>query len=177
MISLNMDPVKSDGVRGALFLDRDGTLIEHIPYLHDPALVKLRPGVKEGLRLASEAGLLLFLFTNQSGVGRGWFTLGEALACNRMLAHLLSLPEPVFAAECTAPESPEAVPIYRKPSPKFIKEMIARYSLSQANCWMIGDKPVDLKAAENAGISGHQLAENEDFTGLIQGILQTLSAV
>lgn len=55
----------------ALVLDRDGTLIEHVPYLHKPEDVRLLPGVREGLAAARAGGLTLFLHTNQSGVGRG----------------------------------------------------------------------------------------------------------
>ena len=66
----------------ALFLDRDGTLIVDVPYLADPTRVQLLPGVREGFIRARGLGYRFFLFTNQSGVGRGYFTLDDALRCN-----------------------------------------------------------------------------------------------
>src|SRR5215213_5084738 len=63
-----------DMSRPAVFLDRDGTLIEDREYLSDPAGVRLLPGVPEGLRRLREAGFALVVVTNQSGIGRGWMT-------------------------------------------------------------------------------------------------------
>lgn len=136
----------------ALFLDRDGTLIEHVPYLSDPQAVRLISGVKEALHKAIQAGYLLFLFTNQSGVGRGWFTMEAVEACNNRMLELLDLPSPGFTAICIAPEAPEAPIIYRKPSPRFILESIAYYNLSIQESYMIGDALSDVEAAQAAGI-------------------------
>jgi D-glycero-D-manno-heptose 1,7-bisphosphate phosphatase len=175
MICLNVERVKPDAVRGALFLDRDGTLIEHVAYLHDPTQVKLAQGVKEALVKAESEGLLLFLFTNQSGVGRGFFTLEAALACNAAVGRLLGLAEPVFAAECTAPEHPGEPLVYRKPSPRFIEEMVERFALDPARCWMIGDQAVDMEAAKLAGINGLQVGVDGSFGALVDRIVEDLS--
>jgi D-glycero-D-manno-heptose 1,7-bisphosphate phosphatase len=137
--------------RPALFLDRDGTLIEHVPYLSDPSGVKLLPGVPTALKKAQEAGFALFLHTNQSGVGRGYFTLAEAEACNRRLLELLDLVEP-FVEVKLAPEAPSDPVSYRKPSPRFILESIKRYDLDPACCFMIGDNRADVEAGHNARI-------------------------
>ncbi len=64
----------------AVFLDRDGTLIENRHYLASPEGVAVLPGVREGLARVRAAGAKLFLFTNQSGVGRGMFTLADSLS-------------------------------------------------------------------------------------------------
>lgn len=136
----------------ALFLDRDGTVIQHVHYLHKPEEVRLVPGMKEALETAQSKGYLLFLFTNQSGVGRGYFTLEEAEACNQEVIRQLGMgPEP-FAGICIAPEAPGQPSNYRKPSPKFILEMIGEHSLSPNLCWMAGDNQSDLQAGKNAGI-------------------------
>lgn len=141
----------------ALFLDRDGTIIEHIPYLHDPEQVRLLPGSQAGLKQALAAGFHLFLFTNQSGVGRGLFDMEAVEACNRRMLELLDLPEPGFTRICVAPEAPDAETIYRKPNPRFIDEMINAYSLDKQGCWMVGDSECDRLAAENAGIRNIQV--------------------
>jgi len=138
--------------RAALFLDRDGTLIRHVHYLHDPAGVELLPGVKEALAKARELGYLLFLHTNQSGVGRGMFTLEQAEACNRRMVELIGLGQNIFDGICTATESPDQPRIYRKPSPKFAQEMAAKHGLDLARCWMVGDFAVDIETAFATGM-------------------------
>ena len=136
----------------ALFLDRDGTLIIDKDYLSDPAGVELISGTTEALRAARSLGYKLFLFTNQSGIGRGYFTLADAVACNNRMIELLDLGPDVFTEICIAPESSDQPAVYRKPSPRFIHESIARHSLNPAQCWMIGDRESDLEAGLNAGI-------------------------
>ena len=136
----------------ALFLDRDGTLIVHRPYLSNPAEVELLPGVGEVLARAIKDGFLLFLFTNQSGVGRGLFSMRDVEACNERLFELLRLPRPGFTEVCVAPESPHEPSRYRKPSPNFVLEMITKYHLSSHDSWMIGDSMSDVHAGLNAGI-------------------------
>jgi D-glycero-D-manno-heptose 1,7-bisphosphate phosphatase len=136
----------------AVFLDRDGTLIEHVPYLRDPADVVLLPGVREALARARAAAMKLFLFTNQSGVGRGLFTLAEVAACNRRMIELLDLGPQPFHAVCIATEMPQEPQRYRKPSPRFIQEMLDLHRIAPDAAWMLGDSPVDWEAGLNAGI-------------------------
>jgi D-glycero-D-manno-heptose 1,7-bisphosphate phosphatase len=136
----------------ALFLDRDGTLIVDKDYLADPAGVELIPGVRAALARAQALGYKLFLFTNQSGIGRGYHTLDDTRRCNARMEELLALPAPLFTGVCIAPEAPDQPSLYRKPSPRFIHEMIAAHRLDPARCWMIGDRESDLDAGLNAGI-------------------------
>lgn len=136
----------------ALFLDRDGTLIEDIPYLDDPQRIQLLPGVQTALALAQKEGFLLFLFTNQSGIGRGYYALEAAQACNAALVDALGLGRSIFTQIAIAPEGPEDPTLYRKPSPKFILEMIAAYGLSPQHSFMVGDRLSDIEAGMNAGI-------------------------
>lgn len=135
-----------------LFLDRDGTLIVDKVYLADPAGVELIPGAAEALRRARSLGFRLFLFTNQSGIGRGYHTLEDARRVNARMEELLGPPHPVFEETCIAPEHPDEPPVYRKPSPRFILETIERYGLEPGLCWMVGDSLSDLAAARAAGI-------------------------
>lgn len=171
MVFRKPDTVNMSSRRKALFLDRDGTLIEHIPYLHDPSRVVLHAGVREALADALAAGFHLFLFTNQSGVGRGMYTMEDVEACNGRMLELLDLPPPGFTEICIAPESPDEKPAYRKPSPRFIGEMITRHDLDPARCWMIGDSEVDVRAAAKAGI--HPVRVDGD-TGLAEAVRETI---
>ena len=136
----------------ALFLDRDGTLIIDKHYLADPADVELIPGAAGALRRARALGYKLFLFTNQSGIARGLHTLDDVLRCNRRMEELLGLPSPVFDDICIAVEGPDEPQRYRKPSPRFILESIARHALDHSQCWMIGDREADIDAGLNANI-------------------------
>lgn len=142
---------RTPALRG-VFLDRDGTLIEHKPYLCDPAEVTLLPGVREALAEALGRAVKLFLFTNQSGVGRGLFTLDDVHAVNRRMIDLLGLGASPFTAICIAPETPLEPSAYRKPSPRFIQEMLAAHAIDKESAWMVGDSPVDWEAGLNAGI-------------------------
>jgi len=136
----------------ALFLDRDGTLILDKVYLADPAGVELIPGAAAALRRARKLGYRLFLFTNQSGIGRGYHTIEDTHRVNARLEELLALPRPVFDGICIAPEAPGQPSLYRKPSPRFIIEMIALHGLDPALCYLVGDNMSDRQAALNAGI-------------------------
>ena len=142
----------SDKIRGAFFFDRDGTLIHDTGYLSDPDLVELLPGVRETLLALREAGFLLFLFTNQSGVARGYFGMDAVEAVNARLARLLGGSDTFFDGVCVAPEHPDDPPVYRKPCPRYILETLAAHSLAPASCLMVGDRLGDLQAGVNAGI-------------------------
>ena len=149
----------------ALFLDRDGTLIRHIPYLSDPNQVELMPGTQEVLQKALSEKYLLFLFTNQSGVGRGFYTLDSVTACNNRMLELLNLPSTIFTEICIATEEPGGAIIYRKPSPRFILEMVAKYKLRKDHSYMIGDSIRDVEAGRRAGIQSIAIL-NKQLAGL-----------
>ncbi len=148
-------------IRAALFLDRDGTVIRDVGYLRDPDGVELLAGAKEALHRVFSSHRL-YLLTNQSGIGRGYYTLEQAQAVNLRMMALLALPPPGFAAICIAPETTGQPFIYRKPSPAFILERIAADGLDPARCWMIGDRLSDLQAGVNAGIAA-VLIHNEVY--------------
>jgi len=144
----------------AVFLDRDGTLIENMHYLKSPEGVAALPGAREALSMARAAGVKLFLFTNQSGVGRGYFTLADVEAVNRRMIELFDLGDDLFEAICVAPERPDEAAIYRKPSPRFILEMLDLHRLKADAVWIVGDSPSDWQAGVNAGIRAAVIVAN-----------------
>ena len=133
----------------ALFLDRDDTLVRDAGYMSRPEQIEPLPGVAEALRDARAAGFRLYLVTNQSGIGRGYYTMADALACNRRLEELLGVG---FDGVCIAPERPDEPSRYRKPSPAYLLERIAEDGLDPAACWMVGDKVSDLECGLAAGV-------------------------
>jgi D-glycero-D-manno-heptose 1,7-bisphosphate phosphatase len=139
-------------VSRALFLDRDGTLIIDKVYLSDPEGVELIAGSAEALKRARQLGYKLFLFTNQSGIGRGYHSIEDTHSVNDRMEELLGLPGRLFDGICIAPEAPGQPSVYRKPSPRYITEMIGAHGLDPDACWMVGDSPADIGAALAAGI-------------------------
>jgi len=137
-----------------LFVDRDGTIIADVHYLSDPDRVALLPGAGEALIRAKKAGCLVFLFTNQSGIGRGYFGWDVVEACNRRMLELMGVDEDFFDGTCIAPETPDEPPVYRKPSPKFVRETIEERDLEPENCFTVGDKWSDALAGLDAGVRG-----------------------
>ena len=137
----------------ALFLDRDGTLIEDCGYLSDPDKVQLLPKVRSSLAKLQKKNWLFFLFSNQSGVGRGFFTMEEVNLCNQRMIKLLDLGEYFFTRICCATGTPDNPCEYRKPSPKFILECLNDFNLDPKKCWMVGDRVSDVEAGNAAGIN------------------------
>lgn len=158
-------------IRGVI-LDRDGTLIRRVPYLHDPAGVELLPTVVQGLQLLRESGCTLFLHTNQSGIGRGKFTMRDAEACNARMLELLAVDD-LFARICIAPEAPTETPTYRKPSPRFGLEIMAEWRIAPHELCYVGDNISDLQTADALGCAGvgvdtggHDLRDRQQDRGL-----------
>lgn len=137
-----------------VFLDRDGTLIRHVPYLCDPTQVQLLPTVVEGLELLKSSGCKLFLHTNQSGIGRGYFSLQQAHACNEAMLRQIGLGPQLFVDVRICPEAPHQQIVYRKPSPRYGQEMLVEYSLRLSDICYLGDSVSDLLTAKNLGCTG-----------------------
>jgi D-glycero-D-manno-heptose 1,7-bisphosphate phosphatase len=137
-----------------IILDRDGTLIRHIPYLYDPGNVEVLPTVVAGLIRLVKLGSKLFLHTNQSGIDRGYFSLADAAACNDEMLRQIGLGHGLFEKVCVSPEMPGQEVFYRKPSPKFGLEIIEEYGIEKRKLFYIGDNVTDLLTARNIGCMG-----------------------
>ena len=135
----------------AVVFDRDGTLIKHVSYLYKAEEVELLPGVREGLERLRSAGIKLFVHSNQSGVGRGYFQMADVERCNTRMLELLGMGNDLFLEICLAPEAPESPAIYRKPSPRFAEELMQRHMLKADEICYFGDRGSDIAAAHNAG--------------------------
>jgi len=136
----------------AVFLDRDGTLIAEKNYLRRPEDVVILPGAAAGLRRLGDAGFKLFIVSNQSGVGRGYFTLADVERVNEHLAGELASAGVHLAKTYFAPEAPDQPSRGRKPSPQFLFDARDQFSLDLARSYMIGDKLIDLECGWNAGV-------------------------
>lgn len=139
-------------MKPAIFLDRDGTLIEEREYLHRPEQVVILPGAGAALRRLRSAGFELFIVSNQSGVGRGYFTIDDVERVNRHLLGELAREKVSFAKIYVAPEAPDAPSYGRKPSPRFLLDARDEFGLDLAQSYMIGDKLIDLECGWNSGV-------------------------
>jgi D-glycero-D-manno-heptose 1,7-bisphosphate phosphatase len=136
----------------AIFLDRDGTLIEERDYLHRVEQVVIYPGVVQALRKLQLGGFKLFIVSNQSGVGRGYFTLADVETVNQHLTHLFGQAGVSFEKIYVAPEAPEMPSRGRKPSPQFLFDARDEFTIDLSRSYMIGDKLIDLECGWNAGV-------------------------
>lgn len=136
----------------AVFLDRDGTLIEEKEYLHRPEAVVIFPGAMAALKKLQGAGFKLILVTNQSGVGRGYFTMADVERVHEHLTQELAREGVRLGKIYIAPEAPDQPSRGRKPSPKFLFDARDEFGLDLAQSFMIGDKLIDLECGWNAGV-------------------------
>jgi D-glycero-D-manno-heptose 1,7-bisphosphate phosphatase len=140
------------GMKPAVFLDRDGTLIAEKNYLRRPEDVVILPGAAAGLRRLGDAGLKLFIVSNQSGVGRGYFTLADVERVNEHLTRELAQAGVRLEKIYFAPEAPDQPSRGRKPSPQFLFDARDGFGVDLAQSYMIGDKLIDLECGWNAGV-------------------------
>lgn len=136
----------------AVFLDRDGTLMEDVHYCGDPAMVQVYGGVPEALRRLKAAGFLTFIVTNQSGIGRGLITDAQYHAVQAEL--LRRLGAGLIDASYYCPDVPEVPSARRKPAPGMILEAAAEYGVDLGRSYLIGDKAADIECARRAGVRG-----------------------
>jgi D-glycero-D-manno-heptose 1,7-bisphosphate phosphatase len=136
----------------AIFLDRDGTIIEENHYLHRVEEVAIFPGAGRALGRLCQAGFKLFMVSNQSGVGRGYFTLADVEKVNQFVLQELGRHGVRFEKVYIAPEAPDAPSRGRKPSPQFLFDARNEFGVELESSFMIGDKMIDLECGWNAGV-------------------------
>ena len=138
-----------------IILDRDGTLIKYIPYLFEPEKVVLLEGTKEAINILLNRNTNIFLHTNQSGVGRGYFNFEDVVKCNNKMLEIINLGDNIFKEICIAPDYPPFEKTYRKPSPLFANEIIDKYNIERDSIIYIGDSISDLRTAKNVGCKAY----------------------
>lgn len=143
---------------GVVLMDKDGTLIEDLPYNVDPSRVRLAPGAADALRRLGAAGFGVAIVTNQSGVARGYFDEADLDALAGHLRSVLAglgvpllgfyacphLPDgevEAYAVECDC----------RKPAPGLIRRAVSDLGIDPAATWFIGDAWMDAAAGRAAG--------------------------
>ncbi len=183
--------------RPAVFLDRDGTLIEDVGYLADPSKVRVYRGAAPALRALRAAGYLLFVVTNQSGVARGYFPESAVKKVHRLLQARLKSQGARIDGFYYCPHYPGApVKAYakvcpcRKPKPGMVRQAQKAFPVDLKKSYMVGDKLDDLHLASRAGLAGAYLVrtgngrrserELKKIKGkfpVVQGLAQAATAI
>lgn len=172
--------------RRAVFLDRDGTLIEERNYLSDPDNVKLIDGAPEALKALAGAGFLLLMVTNQSGVARGYFTMEDVIKVNNQVEKLLERKGAYLDGAYVCPHYEKGViPEYaircncRKPRPGLALKAVKDWDLDLSMCYMIGDKLADVEFGLNIGAkssylvqTGHKIETNSNSGIIVKSIFE-----
>ncbi|NLG15683.1 MAG: HAD family hydrolase [Lentisphaerae bacterium] len=140
-----------------VFLDRDGTIIVDKNYLSDPAGIEFFPNALEGLKAFQAFGYQLVMITNQSGIGRGYFTENDLKLVHDRLKELLQDNRVQLLDIFYCPHAPEENCTCRKPKTGMLIDACQKYNVDLESAAMIGDSKVDVNLAKNFGITAIQV--------------------
>ena len=142
----------------AVFLDKDGTLVEDVPYNVDPEKLRFKEGTVESLKLLQQAGYRLIVVSNQSGVAKGYFTIDAVQSLAAVMQEQLNAEGVMLSDFYFCPHHPggtvEAYAVgcdCRKPAAGLFLKAATDWNLSLNRCWMIGDILDDIEAGHRAG--------------------------
>lgn len=153
-------------MRKAVIFDRDGVLVEDIGYHYKIEDFKLIPNVVEGLKLLKD--YLLIIVTNQSGIGRGYYTMKDFENFNSHLIQELKKHNIKIEKTYICPHKPEDNCECRKPKAKLIKDAEKEFDIDLSKSFMVGDKKIDVQMGHNAGVktilvlTGNGMKEKEN---------------
>jgi D-glycero-D-manno-heptose 1,7-bisphosphate phosphatase len=156
----------SQGGAKAIFLDRDGTLMKDVGYCCKPDDVELLEGVSELLPKLKSAGFKLIIVTNQSGIGRGYFTEEDFWSVQHELEKQLGLG--VIDSTYFCADTPENESERRKPNPGMLLEASRALGIDLEQSYMVGDKPSDAQAGIRAGVRAAILFGTIAATGAME---------
>lgn len=162
----------------AVFLDRDGVLIEDAGYPYLEEHLRLVTGAAEAVRRLNQLGFLCVIVTNQSGVARGLFSEDQMKAFNALIVRRLAAKGAVIGAVYACPFHSEGrVEAFihpdhpdRKPNPGMILRAIADHGIDPARSFLIGDQPSDMEAARRAGVPGFRF-DGSDLYAFVEDLL------
>ncbi|MBI4948845.1 MAG: D-glycero-beta-D-manno-heptose 1,7-bisphosphate 7-phosphatase [Deltaproteobacteria bacterium] len=138
----------------AVFLDRDGTINEDTGYLHKPEELVVINGAAEAIKRLNSASVTVVVVSNQSGVGRGYFTDSDVEAVNDRLVDVIGGDGASIDAIYYCNHHPDEDCVCRKPSTGMLKKASAEHGIDLTNSYVVGDKGSDIELAFNAGAKG-----------------------
>jgi histidinol-phosphate phosphatase family protein len=165
----------SDLLSPAVFIDRDGTLMEDCDYCSHPKDVRIFPGVVEAISRLKSRGFKVVIITNQSGIGRGFFTLDQYRTVQAEVSRQIG--DGLIDATYFCPDTPGQHSNYRKPAPGMILKATRDHQIDLSRSFFIGDKEIDVECAHNVGVrairvqTGSQYAMTTTMADWIAGDL------
>lgn len=163
--------------RPFVFLDRDGTLLEDPGYLHRTEDYRLLPGVVEGLQALQAAGFGLAIVTNQSGIGRGYYTLDDFETLQAHLVDDLERQGVRIEASYFCPHRPDEGCACRKPATGLLERAERELGADLSRSWVIGDAASDVELARRAGCAAVLVSEAGEVTRFDQAARRILAQV
>lgn len=142
------------GGRPYVLVDRDGTLLHDPGYLHRIADYAPLPGAMEGLRLLQGAGFGIAILTNQSGIGRGYFSEEDFQQLQAHLVADFASHDVHIEATYFCPHASDAGCSCRKPATGLVERARRELDIDLERSWIIGDKPEDMELAQRVGCRG-----------------------
>lgn len=171
--------MKNSSFSKAIFLDKDGTLIEDVPYNVNPKSIRLVPFAYQGLQVMQNNGFKIFIFSNQSGIAKGYFTILDLEKVFKTIQKQLAPFRVKIDAFYFCPHHPEGVVKKyakvcncRKPKIGLLTKAQKDFNLDLKNCWVIGDILGDIEAGNRAGCRS-VLVDNGNETEWLAGPLKT----
>jgi len=159
----------------AIFLDRDGVLVDNSEhyYIWKSDQLKLVNGTIENLKLLIQKGFQLFIISNQGGISRGLCTKDDILKLHSEMIQILKANNIEITQIAFCPHHPEIEKcLCRKPDSLMIEKLMAKYKISKTDSYLIGDRKLDMDAAEKAGICGIQITPNQNMFPYISSLIQ-----
>ena len=167
-----------------IFLDRDGVINQEVNYLHRIEDFKFINGIFDSLRALQELNYHFIIITNQSGIGRGFYSEKDYLLLDKWIKKEFEIKGIKILYSIHCPHTPEQKCDCRKPKPGMFINCFKLFQISKDDSWMVGDSETDIQAAINAGIkntilvrSGHPINETSTKATFVIDSLMNLPEV
>jgi D-glycero-D-manno-heptose 1,7-bisphosphate phosphatase len=175
----------TSNLKKAIFLDRDGVINVEKDYVYKIEEFEFIDGLFERLKKFQELGYLLFIITNQSGIGRGYYSIKDFEVLTAWMLKEFEKEGITISQVEFCPHSPEQICQCRKPKTGMIDNILKNFNIDLEHSWLIGDKDADIQCAKNAHIkntiqvkSGHTFDETQSQADFVcESIVECLEVV
>jgi rfaE bifunctional protein nucleotidyltransferase chain/domain len=163
LLALHAEPAKppTSEARGIVLIDRDGTIVNSVPFLHEPARVELVPGAADALVRLQLLGLRLAIVTNQQGIGLGYFTTDDLIAVNQAMLKKLATRSVRISKIYYCPHSLADECACRKPGTRMLERALGDFGIALNRAFVVGDSDADSGAAGALGIPSLRIREDD----------------